>query len=136
MSRVVHFEVHASDVEKIAKFYAEVFGWEINEWVLPDVEMADENRYWLVGTGPEKEAGINGGMMIRRGDQPKDGQPFNAYVCIIDIPSIVTALEDVRRAGGEVTVGKMAVPGMGWAAYCKDPDGNIFGLMEEDENAK
>jgi len=135
MSRVTHFEVHASDVEKIAKFYADVFGWEINEWVLEGVEMEDENRYWLVGTGPEGEAGINGGMMIRRGELPKDGQPVNAYVCIIDVKSIDGTLANVGKAGGMVTVEKMAVPGMGWAAYCKDPDGNIFGVMEEDENA-
>jgi predicted enzyme related to lactoylglutathione lyase len=136
MSRVVHFEVHASDVEKIAKFYADVFGWETNEWVLTDVEMADENRYWLVSTGPESEPGINGGMLIRKSESPLDGQPVNAFVCIIDIPSIDTTLKNVQGAGGEVTVEKMAVPGMGWAAYCKDPDGNIFGLMEEDENAQ
>ena len=136
MGRVMHFEVHASDIEKIAKFYADVFGWEINEWVLPDVEMADENRYWLVGTGSEEAPGINGGMMIRRGEQPKEGQPVNAYVCVIDTASIDTTLENVRKAGGEVTVEKMPVPGMGWSAYCKDPDGNIFGLMEEDQNAK
>jgi hypothetical protein len=136
MSRVVHFEIQASDVEKITKFYASVFGWGISEWIIPGVEMIDENRYWLVGTGPDSEPGIDGGMLIRQGDKPVDGQPVNAYVCIIDTPSLDTTLENVRNAGGQVTVEKMPVMGMGWAAYCKDPDGNIFGLMEEDENAK
>ena len=135
MSRVMHFEIYASDVEKIAKFYTDVFGWEITEWVLPGVEMADENRYWLVGTGPDSEAGINGGMLIRQSDLPKDKQPVNAYVCIIDVDSIDEAIENVQKAGGQITVSKMVVSGMGWSAYCKDPDGNIFGLMEEDENA-
>ena len=136
MSKVMHFEIQASNVERIAKFYADVFGWEINEWVLPNVEMADENRYWLVGTGSEEEAGINGGMLIRQGEKPKVEQPVNAYVCIIDTASIDKTLEAVVQSGGEVTVDKMPVIGMGWSAYCKDPDGNIFGLLEEDENAK
>jgi len=135
MSRVMHFEIQASDVEKISKFYSEVFGWEIHEWIFPNVEMVDENRYWLVGTGSEEEAGINGGMLIRQGEKPKDGQPVNAYVCIIDTASIDTTLEKVKQYGGEVTVDKIPIIGMGWSAYCKDPDGNIFGLMEEDENA-
>ena len=135
MSRVAHFEIQASDVDKVVKFYADVFGWEINEWVIPGVEMEDEDRYWLVGTGEESEPGINGGMLIRNGEKPEDGQPVNAYVCIIDTPSLDVTLEKVQKAGGRVTVGKMPVQGMGWAAYCKDPDGNIFGLMEEDDHA-
>ena len=28
-------------------------------------------------------------------------------------------------------VPKMAIPCVGWLAYVKDPDGNIFGLMPE-----
>lgn len=136
MSRVVHFEIQASDVEMISKFYSDVFGWQINEWILPGVEMTDENRYWLIGTGKDDAPGIDGGMLIRQGDKPAEGQPVNGYVCIIDTPSIDTTLEKVRKAGGQVTVKKMPVTGMGWAAYCIDPDGNIFGLMEEDQNAK
>ena len=135
MSKVMHFEIQAYDVERITKFYTDVFGWEINEWILPNVEMTDENRYWLVSTGPDDEAGINGGMLIRQGEKPKEGQPVNAYVCIIDTASIDKTLENVVQSGGEVTVDKMPVTGMGWSAYCKDPDGNIFGLMEEDQNA-
>jgi predicted enzyme related to lactoylglutathione lyase len=30
----------------------------------------------------------------------------------------------------------MAIPKMGWLAYAQDPAGNVFGLMEPDENAK
>jgi predicted enzyme related to lactoylglutathione lyase len=31
MNRVVHFEIHASDVEKMKKFYTDVFGWEMQQ---------------------------------------------------------------------------------------------------------
>jgi predicted enzyme related to lactoylglutathione lyase len=30
----------------------------------------------------------------------------------------------------------MPVPGIGWLAYVKDPDGNILGLMQSDANAR
>jgi predicted enzyme related to lactoylglutathione lyase len=29
----------------------------------------------------------------------------------------------------------MPVPGVGWLAYAKDPDGNIFGMMQNDASA-
>jgi hypothetical protein len=28
------------------------------------------------------------------------------------------------------------VPGVGWLAYVKDPDGNICGIMQADSSAK
>jgi predicted enzyme related to lactoylglutathione lyase len=37
--------------------------------------------------------------------------------------------------GGTVAVPKMPIQGVGWLAYAKDPDGNIFGLMQPDEKA-
>jgi hypothetical protein len=35
-----------------------------------------------------------------------------------------------------VLVPKVAIPGVGWFALCLDTEGNKFGLMEEDTNAK
>ena len=37
--------------------------------------------------------------------------------------------------GGSVAVPLSAVPGIGWLAYVKDPDGNILGLMQSDPAA-
>ncbi|MFN2519413.1 MAG: hypothetical protein ABR525_00010 [Candidatus Limnocylindria bacterium] len=42
----------------------------------------------------------------------------------------------VKEAGGQVLMEKTAVPGQGWFAYCKDTEGNIFGIYEDDNNAK
>ena len=30
---------------------------------------------------------------------------------------------------------KSPVPGVGWLAYCTDTEGNIFGMLQPDENA-
>jgi uncharacterized protein len=31
MNRVAHFEIHAKDLDKAQKFYADVFGWKITD---------------------------------------------------------------------------------------------------------
>ena len=135
MNRLNHFEINASDPERAAKFYSEVFGWEINEWIIPGVDMPDENRYWFITTGDSSEDGINGGMVIRRGDPPVEGQAVNAYVCVIDVASTDEIVEKVLSAGGTLAVPKMAIHTIGWLAYCKDTEGNIFGMMQSDPNA-
>jgi predicted enzyme related to lactoylglutathione lyase len=135
MNRVVHFEIHASDPERAIKFYTQVFGWEIKEWVVPGVELPQENRYWMAHTGNEKEPGIHGGLVIRRGPEPVEGQPVNSFVCTIEINSVDRYLEKAVEAGGTIAVPKMPIPGVGWLAYCKDTEGNLFGIMHSDEKA-
>ena len=83
MNRVIHFEIHAADPARAAAFYGGVFGWDVKEWTIPGVEIPAENRYWLVTTGQGGEPGINGGLVVRRGAPPVDGQSVNAYVCAI-----------------------------------------------------
>ena len=73
MNRIIHFEIHAGDPERAAKFYRDVFEWEIHEYLMPGVDMIDENRYWLVTTGPENEPGINGGLNNLQGGHDLSG---------------------------------------------------------------
>jgi len=136
MNRIVHFEIHSLQPEKAATFYREVFGWDITEWVIPGTTVPEENRYWTVTTGPDAEPGINGGLVVRRTAKPAEGQPVNAYVCTIAVASLGESIGRAQKAGGALAVPKMPIPGIGWLAYCKDPDGNIFGLLQEDRNAK
>ena len=35
-----------------------------------------------------------------------------------------------------IALPKMAVPTVGWLAYCKDTEGNIFGMIQMDAEAK
>ena len=132
MNRVVHFEIHASNVEKSKKFYTDVFGWEMQQ-------MGSEfQNYVVIKNGPgmdeldklAKDPGINGGMMERKGPAPTDGQAVNAFVCIIGVDDIDTYYEKAKAAGGSVALEKMDVPGVGKLAYFKDPDGNLFGMLQ------
>ena len=135
MNRVVHFEIHAADPKRAADFYGKVFGWTINEWVVPGVTIPDENRYWLVGTGDSAERGIDGGMVIRRGAPPAAGQAVNAYVCTIGVESLDASIAAAQSAGATMALPKMPIKGVGWRAYCHDTEGNLFGMMQNDPTA-
>lgn len=45
-------------------------------------------------------------------------------------------MKKVKESGGQIVVEKMGVPKVGWMAYGKDTEGNIFGMMQFDPDAK
>ena len=124
MNRVVHFEIATKDLGRAAKFYKDIFGWKIEK-----VKMG-AGDYWMIDTGKEK-IGINGG--ITKGS-PVYEQPL-AYICTIDVKNIDEFLKKIKSMGGEIIKPKMAIPKVGWLAYAKDTEGNIFGIMEADKKA-
>ncbi|HEU4852987.1 MAG TPA: VOC family protein [Telluria sp.] len=127
MARPVHFEIQASDPQRLIDFYSTLFDWQFNKW--------DGGDYWLINTGPDDEPGIHGGLLPRRGDVPQEMAAVNAFVVTVDVDDIDRLLERAQAEGASVAVPKMAVPGVGWLAYVKDPDGNIFGMMQADIHA-
>lgn len=121
MPRVVHFEVSADDPERAGKFYANVFGWQIQKWDGP-------MDYWMASTGDSGQPGIDGGIMRRDPNMP-------GVINTIDVDSVDTVVEQIIANGGTVAVPKMAVPGIGYMAYCLDTEGNMFGVMQGDPSA-
>jgi predicted enzyme related to lactoylglutathione lyase len=128
MNRVVHFEIHAINSDRMQAFYESVFGWNIK-----DMGPAMEN-YRTIDTGKDEAGamwtGINGGLTPRHGEGPKGGEPINAFVCTITVTDIDETLKKIEVAGGTVATDKMEVPGVGTLAYRKDPEGNIFGILQ------
>lgn len=127
MPRPVHFEIHASDPAVSSAFYEHVFGWTFSQF--------GDFPYWLVSTGGEGEPGIDGGLLPRPGPPPEPGQGVNAFVVVVDVPSCTEYFEKALAAGATEALPVTAVPGVGWSAYVKDPDGNIIGLMQDDPGA-
>ena len=128
MNRPVHFEIHAADPAKLSRFYAEVFGWQITH--MPQFD------YYLIDTGDDDGPGINGGFVKRMGPAATAGAAVNAFVCSLGVASVDAALEKALAAGAHVALPKLAIPGVGWQAYIRDPDENIVGLHQRDANAK
>lgn len=121
MPRVVHFEVSIDDPDRAIKFYSTVFGWEFSKWDGPQ-------EYWIIRTGSPDQMGIDGGLMRR--------QEQEQVVNTIDVPSVDEFSARVINNGGTIIMPKMAVPGIGYLAYFKDTEGNVFGMMEADESAQ
>lgn len=121
MARVVHFELAADDPARAVAFYANVFGWQINQW--------GDQAYWLASTGAPGTPGIDGAI------RPREDPAMPAVVNTIDVASIDEAVAKVLANGGTIAMPKMVVPGVGYLAYCNDTEGIMFGMMQSDPAA-
>jgi uncharacterized protein len=130
MSRVVHFEIQADDVERAKAFYADVFGWSFEDW-----SQVTGSTYWGISTGPGDRPGIDGGLLQRPAPAPDLGQGTNAYVCTVQVEDYDGTERRVLEAGGIVALPKAALPGMAWQGYYVDTEGNTFGLHQPDPEA-
>jgi hypothetical protein len=106
-----------------------VFGWKADKWEGPE-------DYWLLTTGPNDKPGINGGLMMRKGQAPQENQAVNAFVCTVGVDNLEKYMESASKNGATMVVPKMPIPGVGWLSYFKDTEGNIFGIYQDDPNAK
>jgi predicted enzyme related to lactoylglutathione lyase len=121
MGRVVHFEIQAADTVRAVTFYQEIFGWTITRWDGP-------MEYWLIKTGDGP--GIDGAILPRRGAAPGPEAPTNGYVCTTSVASIDETIAAIEKAGGEIVVPKMDIPGVGTLAYAHDTEANVFGVLQ------
>jgi len=122
MNRPIHFEIPANDPKKIMAFFTKVFGWNFQKWEGPV-------DYWLAMTGPKEQPGIDGGILVKR-------DPAQPMVNTMDVVDLDACVKTIEANGGSICVPKMPVPGVGWLAYFKDPEGNIHGIMQNDPGAK
>jgi predicted enzyme related to lactoylglutathione lyase len=120
MPKIVHFEIPADDAERAVGFYRDTFGWEVSRF--------GEEPYWLVRAGDEEEPGANGALVSR-------DVLHQSPVLIAGVADIDDVLSRARMRGGDVARGKLPVPGVGWSAYIRDPEGNTIGLFQPDPHA-
>ena len=121
MHRVIHFEIPAEDATRATEFYGKVFGWASHE-------IAPGMGYYFCQASGDPGNGIDGSIMVRR-------DPAQPVVNTIEVESVDAACAAIEAAGGRVVVPKMAIPGMGYKAYFRDSEGNIFGIAEMDPAA-
>lgn len=122
MPRIVHFDIPADDIARAQKFYREVFGWKFDKWDGPF-------DYWMAQTGDDKQPGINGGLSKR---MPGSSGMMNA----IDVSSVDEYTKKIQSKGGKVVQERMPIQGVGYFAHCIDTEGNGFGIIQFDKNAK
>lgn len=127
MDPLVHFEIPVNDLEKARAFYSSMFGWDLQDWPMPDGSTYIGVRTTPVDETtrvPLKPGAINGGIM-KRNDHVK------APVFAITVSSIDDYIPKIEKAGGTVVMPKVDMMGMGFYAYVTDPDGNVLGLWED-----
>ena len=125
MSKVVHFEIPADDLDRAKNFYGSVFGWELQTMPMEvgeytSVKTTDVDEQTQVPTEP---GAINGGMFVR-------DERLTTPVITIDVDGIDDALKEIEAGGGSTVTPRTQIPGMGAFAYFKDPEGNVLGLWE------
>ena len=126
MDPVVHFEMPYENSERLVKFYAQTFGWqmkklgkEMGDYVTAATAETDKN-------GMVKRPGaINGGFFLKKPDWPAQ------------FPSVVIAVEDIKQAmknvtesGGRVLGEPMQIPGIGQYVSFTDTEGNRVSLLQ------
>ena len=127
---VVHFEIHATEPQRLVDFYTGLLGWRFSRW--------GEFPYWTIDTGEgaignvagQAGHGINGGLTQRQGAAPEVGAPVNGNRLVVGVDGDVDRL--MRRGielGGREAVAAADMPGVGRVGYLLDPDNNIFGLI-------
>ena len=125
MSPVVHFEMPAKNSKRVADFYSEVFGWQMNQ-LGPDM-----GNYLLANTtetdknGMVKTPGnINGGFW-----EYKEGEGEQIPHIVISVDNLSESMEAVKSFGGEIIGETMDIPGIGQFVMFKDTEGNRVGML-------
>ena len=81
--------------------------------------------FWVALTGQPPEFGIDGGII----DVKELDIPLNS---IIEVEDIDDVLQKIKAKGGKVAVPKFFEQGVGYLAYFRDLDNNVFGLRQVD----
>lgn len=128
---VVHFEIHASEPQKLIDFYSQLLGWTFQ-----DMGGGDQ-PYWIIDTGEgaigntEAKAGlgINGGLTQRGGPRPEIGAPINGCNFVVGGEEVDGLMARGIALGAVEALPATDYPGIGRGGYLIDPDGNVFGLI-------
>lgn len=128
MSLVVHFEIHASEPQRLIDFYSEVFGWSFNRF--------GDSPYWVIDTGErsihnegEPGFGINGGLVQRQGPAPEHGAPVAGANLVVGVDDVDGTYAKALAAGATQAMPLEDMEGVGRVGYVIDPDGNVIGMI-------
>ena len=126
---VVHFEIHASEPQKLVDFYSALLGWTFDRY--------GETPYWVINTGEGAIGnvaataghGINGGLVERQGPKPEVGASVNGCNIVGGVDAVDGLMRRGIELGGIEALPAQDWPGVGRGGYLLDPDNNVFGLI-------
>ena len=125
---VVHFEMPYKDSSRVSKFYAQAFGWDMNNL---GPQMSD----YVIATTTEIDANnmittpghINGGFYPL--SQETSGYPS----VVIAVENIRGAMQRIKDAGGQLLGEPVTIPGIGEYVSFTDSEGNRVSILQPSE---
>ncbi len=126
MDPVVHFQMPAEDLQRMARFYAAAFGWQSEQL---GQEMGNYVVVTTTASGadgrPTAPGAINGGFYPRPEDP--SGQSPGVVIAVEDIER---SIEAVKRAGGSAPSAPQEIPGVGLFSSFLDTEGNRVSMLQ------
>lgn len=114
---VVHFEITGRDGEALKRYYAELFGWEINSDNPMNYGMVDREQN-LSDDG----IGIGGGISTAMGGE-------GGVTVYVQVPDVEAALARAESLGGTRLMGPDRVMEDLVIGVFHDPEGHQIGVM-------
>ncbi len=108
---IVHIEIPASDPQKAAEFYKNLFGWQMQVFAEMNYTM------WDAGHG-------SSGGFSELTDSVKPGD----VLIYINSDDIEADLKKAESLGATILQPKMEIPATGWFGIFRDPTGNQIAL--------
>lgn len=116
---IVHFAIHADDVERARRFYEAVFHWRFETWGPPG--------FYEVTTGDEDRPGIHGAL--HRRDEPLAGTGHRGFTCTVAVDDLAAIRQRVKANGGTITHEEIEIPTVGTLTQFQDTEGNELAAM-------
>jgi uncharacterized protein len=128
---VVHFEIHATDPQRLIDYYSSLLGWTFENYG------GGDQPYWVINTGEgaidnvagKPGLGINGGLTPRQGPRPEVGAPVAGCNIVVGVDDVDGLMARGVELGGTEALPATDWPGIGRGGYLLDPDNNVFGLI-------
>jgi predicted enzyme related to lactoylglutathione lyase len=128
-NNLVHFAIHADDLQRAREFYARVFGWRFETFGGEDM-----SGFCKIKNAAGEEPGLIGAMQHRRFNVLP--QRVHGFECTVGVDDVDATLKAVEASGGKVLMPKAPIPGVGWLGKFADTEGNLVCVIRFDEAAK
>jgi uncharacterized protein len=119
---VVHFAIHADDVDRARRFYSAVFGWRFQSWGPPG--------FFQVFTGTDEHPGIEGALHGRH--ETLTGTGMRGFECTVSVDDLPAIEQAVLSNGGTVVQSGFHIVSVGTLLTFLDTEGNTVNAMKYD----
>ncbi|MEW4448423.1 VOC family protein [Qipengyuania sp. JC766] len=116
-------ELTSGDREGAARFYADIFGWELGD----SMDMGEMGPYDMYRNPPHEN--MLGAIM-----QKPQEMPVSLWNYYFRVPDIDTAADYTKANGGQVLFGPSEIPGGEYVFNGIDPQGAMFSLLGKKGN--